>query len=108
MPAQHAHTIYAARPRPAATGRWRAWASVVILGLGSCFTRTAGAADALVVKDYELKAAFLYSFTKFVEWPARCFPGTNSPIVIGVVGKGPLCAEIERAVKGRKVNGREL
>ena len=68
----------------------------------------ARAVESSVTKEHQLKAAFIYNFTKFVEWPAMNFPDTHSPIIIGVVGKGPLCAELERAVKDRKVNGREL
>jgi len=61
-----------------------------------------------VGKEYKIKAAFLYNFTKFVEWPAVCFASDDAPIVIGVVGENPFGGELEKAIHDRKVNGRGL
>ncbi len=68
----------------------------------------AAAADAAVSKEYELKAAFLYNFTKFIEWPAARFANDASPVVIGVLGKNPFGDELESVVKGRTVKGRDI
>src|SRR5579864_3031274 len=35
--------------------------------------------------EYQIKAAFLFNFAKFVDWPPQAFPQTNSPIIIGVL-----------------------
>jgi hypothetical protein len=61
-----------------------------------------------VSREYQIKAAFLYNFTKFVEWPANRFPGAAAPIVIGVVGGNPFEDELEKTVLDRKVNGRSI
>lgn len=55
-----------------------------------------------------MKAAFLYNFAKFVEWPAGTFATERAPIVIGVLGDDPLGAALEQAVQGKTVNGRAL
>jgi hypothetical protein len=69
----------------------------------------AGAAGApTATKEYQIKAAFLYNFTKFVEWPADRFADATSPIVIGVLGKNPFGDELEKIVSGRTVNGRSI
>ena len=60
------------------------------------------------IKEQQVKAAFIYNFLKFVEWPASRFQDTNSPFVIGVLGKCPISAQLEDTVKGRKINGREI
>lgn len=60
-----------------------------------------------ISKEYQLKAAFLYNFTKFVEWPTNRFATTNAPIVIGVLGPNPFGAELAKAVQDRTQNGRE-
>jgi hypothetical protein len=65
-------------------------------------------ADSTSAKEYQVKAAFLYNFTKFVEWPPKRFPASDSPIVIGVLGKNPFGTELENAIKDRKVNGRSF
>jgi len=59
-------------------------------------------------KEHELKAAFLYNFTKFVEWPPDRFADTNAPLVLGIAGDSPCRAELELIAKDRKSNGRAL
>ena len=71
----------------------------------------AGAADAAAAapaRECEIKAAFLYNFTKFVDWPARTFANADAPLVIGVFGDSPCAQALERLVKDRKVNGRTI
>jgi len=70
----------------------------------------AGAADAAAApaRECEIKAAFLYNFTKFVDWPARTFANADAPIVIGVLGDSPCAQELEHLIKDRKVNGRTI
>ncbi len=64
--------------------------------------------EELVSKEYQIKAAYLYNFTKFVEWPGSSFPLTSSPLVIGVFGTNPFGAELEKIVHGRRFNDREI
>jgi hypothetical protein len=64
--------------------------------------------QAEVPKEYQVKAAFLYNFTRFVEWPAGRFADDASPIVIGVLGQNPFGDELEKAIAGRTVNGRSI
>jgi len=59
-------------------------------------------------KEHQLKAAFLFNFTKFVEWDAASFDSPDAPLVIGILGSNAFGNEVEHAVKGRKVNGRPL
>lgn len=61
-----------------------------------------------ITKEYQVKAAFLYNFTKFVEWPPARFADATSPIVIGVLGKNPFGDELEKVARDRKVNGRSI
>jgi hypothetical protein len=61
-----------------------------------------------VSKEYQLKAAFLYNFAKFVEWPPQSFASADSPIVIAVLGNSPFGDELQKAVAGRKINGRAI
>lgn len=56
----------------------------------------------------EVKAVFLFNFTKFVEWPSDAFPDPKAPIVIGVLGDDPFGAALDRAVSGETVNDRPV
>jgi hypothetical protein len=55
--------------------------------------------------EYQVKAAFLYNFGKFVEWPANDFASTNAPLVIGVYGEDPFGNDLAEVVRGRNING---
>jgi len=61
-------------------------------------------AENAVSKEYQVKAAFLYNFSKFVEWPAAVMPQGASPIVVGVFGKNPFGAELEKLVRDKTIN----
>jgi hypothetical protein len=65
-------------------------------------------AHAQITKENQLKAAFVYNFTKFIEWPATRFADETSPIVIGVLGRNPFGGELEKIVEGRTVAGRAI
>ena len=64
-------------------------------------------ADTEQSREYQLKAAFLYNFIKFADWPAERIPDTNEPIILGIVGKDPFAKAFEpikeKLVKGKKV-----
>ncbi len=59
-------------------------------------------------REYQIKAAFLYNFTKFVEWPADRFANESSPIMLCVIGKDPFGAILEDTVTGKTANGRYI
>lgn len=82
--------------------RWLSCCCLLLLGL-----MTASAQD-MVSKEYQIKAAYLYNFAKFVEWPAQSFPAQNSPLVIGVYGPNPFGKELEAIAKDHQINGRPI
>lgn len=55
-----------------------------------------------------VKAAFLYKFGSFVEWPAGAFRSTIDPLVIGVVGDEAVASELEQITQGRNISGRPI
>jgi hypothetical protein len=59
-------------------------------------------------KEYQLKAAFLFNFTQFVEWPNNTFSNAKGPIVIGILGEDPFGSYLDELVQGEEVNGRPL
>ena len=56
--------------------------------------------------EYEVKAAFLFNFAKFVEWPPDAFANANAPIVIGILGENVFGDSLEKIIHDRKVNNR--
>lgn len=58
--------------------------------------------------EYDLKAAFLYQFTTFVEWPFGLLDDPDEPLVFGVVGAKELVDNLELLSSGREGAGRPL
>lgn len=58
--------------------------------------------------EYEVKAAFLFNFTRFVEWPAEAFASRSAPFRLCVVGHDPFGGALEAIVRGERVAGRRL
>jgi hypothetical protein len=66
------------------------------------------AALAQAAQEHEVKAAFLFRFLSFVDWPAQALPAANAPIAVGILGSDEVAAELRRVVPGRTVNGRPV
>ena len=58
-------------------------------------------------QEYKVKAAFLYNFIKFVDWPKEEMGDANEPITIGIIGKDPFGNAFE-PVKDKKVKERKV
>ena len=58
--------------------------------------------------EYQVKAAFLLNFSKFVEWPPSAFPDANAPMTICVLGDDPFGTALDRVIAGDSVDGRRL
>ena len=82
-----------------ASGR-RAWRAAL-----ACFgvlVLSASGGNGSQASEYELKAALLHKFVKYVEWPTARFSDASAPIVIGVLGKDPFGEVLERTFGGKK------
>jgi hypothetical protein len=81
------------------------WRTALVAGciLVSVLPRTAGAQP---VGEYPIKAAFLYNFTLFVEWPAEAF--ASGSFVIGVVGDDAFADVLEETVRTKTVHGHRV
>lgn len=66
---------------------------VLLLTIGAALTFCAhfAAADSETYPEHEVKAAFMYNFLKFIDWPDEKVPDGNEPMNIFVVGDYPEC-----------------
>jgi len=67
----------------------------------------ARAQDDPALLERRVKAAFLYKFTGFVEWPQDALR-PDGPFAIAVVGDDALAQELGQAVAGRSINGHPI
>ncbi len=69
-------------------------------------TTTTFAQNSTGSPEYQKKAEFISSFTRFIEWPARKFAQPDSPFVIGVYGTDSITSLLEEAIQDRQIKGR--
>lgn len=67
-----------------------------------------GICRAQVFNEYQVKAAFLYSFAKFIEWPPQAFSSPSAALTICVLGGDPFGNYLEDAVRSKTVGDRPL
>jgi hypothetical protein len=77
--------------------------SVLVLALGNVLV---AAPPDEPIDEYQVKAAFVYNFAKFVQWPAGAFRDPNDPISICLLGEDPFGRSLEDTVAGRLIEGR--
>jgi hypothetical protein len=58
--------------------------------------------------EYPVKLAFLYNFTKFVEWPPGSYRDPGAPLPICIVGHDPFSPDLEGELRTRTVAGHPI
>jgi hypothetical protein len=89
------------RGRPLPYGR----AGLLVLALLAGVPAPEAGAEDVAAVEASVRAAYLYQFTRFVEWPAAA---QTDPIQVCVVGRDPFGPVLDRAVADRRVGGRRL
>jgi hypothetical protein len=86
-------------------GRW----SLTLLTVGAVLG-AAGRAQGQgpAVGEYQVKAAFLYSFAKFIEWPSDALPEDEQAFVITILGEDPFGATLDEMLRDKMVAKRRV
>jgi len=59
--------------------------------------------------EYQIKASFVYTVAKFVDWPQGSFPSAEAPLTLGVIADDDAVSDaIAAALKGKRVHDRAL
>jgi hypothetical protein len=59
-------------------------------------------------KVYEIKAAFIYNFAQFTQWPDSAFASNDSPFVLAFIGDSPLGPALEKVLDGKSIAGHPI
>lgn len=86
-----------------AGNRARVLISVLLLFASAIPTRAQIAEE---FPEYQLKAAFLYNFAKYIHWPSNT--AAKSPLTIGVLGDDPFGTLLPATIAGKTVNDHSL
>lgn len=82
-------------------------AYAVLLAL-FCLTGGARSAAPTAVSEYDVKAAFLFQFTRFVQWPAESFSAPDAPLLICVLGRNPFGSSLHDISRGETADSHDL
>lgn len=95
------------------TGNWEGrrrrlhgWLAALI-ATGLVFFGNAMAQESAGPAEIEVKAAFVYKFAGYVEWPKSSL-SADGPLTIGVAGAPEIESELHRIARGRTVGGRSI
>jgi len=98
--------------KAARSSRWTRLRPALFLCLASAFAlasdRARGDDASAARSDYRIKAAYLYYFTTFVDWPSETFSKSGDALVIGVLGEDPFGAILDETLRGKTVKDRPL
>jgi YfiR/HmsC-like len=84
----------------------RSWTALVFCSV--ILLPGAVAAQTVDASEYQVKAAYLYNFAKFVEWPATSFDGSGGELQICLLGDDPFGPDLRRLIEGKTVGGHRL
>jgi YfiR/HmsC-like len=80
-----------------------------VIGMaGLCVAFSAAPAFAQSVTDDQVKAAYVFNFAKFIQWPAEVFATADAPMNFCVLGRSPVVDELDSSMNGKSVNGHAI
>lgn len=80
----------------------RATGLAALLAVAVTFTPQGAQAQAGSI-EYAVKAAYLYKFAPFVEWPPAAFASASSPFQVCILGRDPFGASLDQAISGQRI-----
>jgi len=78
-------------------------AALLFLGIGTPLS-----AQGSVPVEYQVKAAFLLNFARFVEWPSDAFQSEKDPLVICMFKHDPFGSALDEIIHGKTINNHEV
>ncbi len=97
--------------RCCASEQWRARVAALLAACVACIVAHGSAArteEVAVASEYDGKAAFLVSFSKFVEWRKSISAEPTAPIVLGILGEDPFGARLDAVAADQRVDARPI
>ncbi len=64
-------------------------------------------AQVAIQREYEIKAAYLYNFINYIDWPPDALPAAGGTITIGILGENPFGTALN-PLNGKQAKGRTL
>ena len=87
---------------------WRQSTALVLAALLSSACAPVDRAQAEPPGEYQLKAAFLFNFAKFIDWPATNFSSPQSPFIICILGTDPFGHAMDDVLRDKSIDNRPV
>lgn len=84
------------------------WVALGLAGVIPAAGAPAASPSPAALNEYEIKAAAFYNIIAFTNWPSSAFASPDSPLVVGIVGDGPIASLIERVLRNETWRGRKI
>ena len=94
--------------RPAWLPRCIVALRISVLWLLLCTSLWAQSPASAINREYPLKAAYLYNFGSYVQWPDGVFANASDPFVIGILGSDPFGTLLDEIADSKKIAGRKI
>lgn len=62
----------------------------------------------MINREHQIKAAYLYNFARYIQWPKDTFANKKAPFIIGVVGNDPILKDLKKVAKTRKIDNHPI
>lgn len=79
--------------------------SVLAMPMMICVLLASAPAQDVPFSEYQVKAAYLYNFAKFVEWPPASFASASANFQMCILGPDPFGDELRNLTRDKAVNG---
>ncbi|MGB2624291.1 MAG: YfiR family protein [Candidatus Acidiferrum sp.] len=83
-------------------------AAAALFGALSLAGAPRDSAQANSPSEYEVKAAFLFHFAQFVDWPPGAFKSADSPLTYCTVGEDPFHGALDASLNGKTIGARPV
>jgi hypothetical protein len=87
---------------------WRRFGILILTTWASLLIAWSASAQANPSSEYAVKAAFLFHFAEFVEWPAGAFKDGNSPLTYCTVGEDQFRGALDENLRGKTIGERAM
>lgn len=82
--------------------------TVFACGMTAVMWTSAHAQDTGATRDYQVKAAFLFNFARYVTWPATAQPKAGTSFRVAIIGRDPFGKTLDQAFARKQIAGRGI
>lgn len=76
-------------------------AAMILATLAALSAGSLASAQINSSSEYQVKAAFLFHFAQFVEWPEETFKDAGSPLIYCTIGQDPFQGSLDATINGK-------